>query len=162
MKRRKKTLALSVLAVAVLAAGIGIYTRYGIGLPYKGPSGSGEEDVGSVSGGGTGGPGEIRTEYTEEEKALLESQTGVTVDESGTMNVDVGAILAAEEEAAVSRAEAGELADAELGGDSEITDIRLQKQNEARYWIVRANKGGSVYQVWVEADTGDIFINQKE
>lgn len=34
-----------------------------------------------------------KTSYTEEEKALIESQEGVTIDENGVMQVDVGNIF---------------------------------------------------------------------
>lgn len=102
-----------------------------------------------------------RAEYTEEEENLLESQIGVNVDENKIMNVDVGAILAAEAEVAVSRAEAEALADEELGGAVEVVGTRLREEDGTGYWEVRAIKGGDVYQVWIEANTGGIFINQK-
>ena len=154
------------IVTAVISAGvIGVGGYFFLNGGEKASSMAGEESMGaSANYAGNAGADEAvggRAEYTEEEENLLESQIGVNVDENKIMNVDVGAILAAEAEVAVSRAEAEALADEELGGAVEVVGTRLREEDGTGYWEVRAIKGGDVYQVWIEANTGGIFINQK-
>lgn len=104
----------------------------------------------------------VKTEYTEEEKEVLESQTGVTVQDDGTVAVDLGQISKEEESMPVSREKACELVETSVGETTEVASISLRRYNEKNYWAAYALKGGEAYQVWIDAETGKEFLKQKE
>lgn len=101
-------------------------------------------------------------EFTEEEKERIESQTGVTVTEDGNVQVDIGEIQAEEERMTISREKAADLVIKELGDGSEVESMSVREEQDKYYWAARAIKGGEAYQVWIDAETGETFINQKE
>lgn len=158
MKLQKKTWLLLGLAAA-LAAGTGIYTY----TQYS--SGGGEEGVhdnGTAPGGSgdtSGAP--VKTEFTEEEKKNMESQTGVTVTEDGVMEVNIGEILAEESSVKITRDQAREIALQSLGKEAEIGTCDIREHEGVKYWVVQVYKGKEIYQIWLNADTGEEFINQK-
>ena len=158
--KQKRILLLAAAAVLILAAGIAIYMQHA-----KSPD-KNTADSASVSEDKNQGSGDeatsVKTEFTEEEKERIESQTGVTVTEEGTVQVDIGAIQEEEESMPISREEAAELVIKELGDGSEIESMNVREEQDKYYWAARAIKGGEVHQVWIDAETGEIFINQKE
>lgn len=103
-----------------------------------------------------------KTEFTEEEKARVEAQTGVSINDEGIMEIDVGAILSEEASVKIKREEAENLVLERLGEGAQIETAGLREYEGVRYWVVRAGKGGEVRQVWLNADDGEEFINQKE
>ena len=86
----------------------------------------------------------------------------MTVTEEGAVQVDIGAVQAEEESMPISREEAEELVIKELGSGSEIESMGVREKQDKHYWAARAIKGGEVHQVWIDAETGETFINQKE
>lgn len=159
--KQKRILILGVAAVLILAAGIGIYTQYAKEISNKNMADSANVPEDKNQGYGD----EItpaKTKFTEEEKERIESQTGVTVTEEGTVQVDIGAVQAEEESMPISREEAEELVIKELGSGSEIESMSVREEQDKHYWAARAIKGGEVHQVWIDAETGETFINQKE
>ena len=156
LKKKKAVILIAVAAVVVLIGGIAIYRQTG-----NGSSSDGSENTTADGEAGDSGT-DVKMEYTDEEKARIESQTGVTVTDEGTVQVDIGAIQAEEESMEVSREEAGELVLKELGEGSELISMDLRQEQENYYWAARASKEDETYQVWISADTGDTFINQKE
>lgn len=158
--KQKRILILAVATVLILATGIAIYTQYA-----KSPD-KNTADSANVSEDKNKGSGDettpAKTEFTEEEKERIESQTGVTVTEEGTVQVDIGAIQAEEESMPISQEEAAEIVIKELGDGSEIESMNVREEQDKYYWAVRAIKGGEAYQVWIDAETGETFINQKE
>ena len=102
-----------------------------------------------------------KTELTEEEKEQLEAQTGVTVTENGVMEVNIGEILAEESSVAITRDQAREIALESLGEETEIGACDIREHEGVKYWVVQADKGKETYQIWLNADTGEEFINQK-
>ena len=104
----------------------------------------------------------LKTEYTEEEKARVETQTGVSVTDEGTMEIDVGAILSEEASVKIKREEAENMVLEQLGGDAQIETPGIREDDGVKYWSVRASKGGEVCQIWLNADNGEEFINQTE
>ncbi len=154
-KRQKNILILSALILIILAAGIGIYFRYSGGkdTPDKNTVESTVNvDAATVA----------KTEFTDEEKERVESQTGVTVTEDGTVQVDIGEIQAEEESMTISREEATELVIKEVGDGAEVESMSVREEQDKYYWTARAIKGGEAYQVWIDSETGETFINQKE
>lgn len=103
-----------------------------------------------------------KTEYSREEKALMESQTGVTVDDKGTVEVDIGAVLAEEASVPVSRGQAEEKALSEAGEGFQIETLGLEKYKERNYWVAGVSKEDEARQIWIDAETGEVFIDQKE
>lgn len=103
-----------------------------------------------------------KKEYTEEEKARIEEQTGVTVQNDGTVEVNIGEILEEEESAAVSREEAEKKILKEAGKGYEIERLGLEKYQDNMYWAARVVKGGEARQIWIDAEAGETFLNQKE
>ncbi len=170
MKQRKKTLALSALAASVvmLAVGIGIYIQHGTSPLGKGVSDSqseadsGGKDTGDTSSGDTGEAGEIKTEYTEEEKEAVESQTGVSVLEDGTVSVDIGSILEEEVSVKIKREETYDLVRESFGEETQIESADIREYEGTKYWAVHATKNNETYQVWINADNGEEFINQRD
>lgn len=152
--KKKKLLFLSAAAVLILAAGVAVYEGAAGGRP------PGREETVPEEGKAAQIP--VRTEYTEEEKARVESQTGVTLTEEGVMEIDVGAILSEEATAKIKREEAENLVLEQLGEGAQIETSGLREYEGVKYWVVRASKGGEVRQVWLGADNGEEFINQKE
>lgn len=162
MKQRKRVLLLSgMAALIVLAAGAGIYTYMRYGSPPGKESTSGSEiesgDKESVS-----SETPSKTEYTEEEKALVESQTGVTVADDGVIHVDLETIMAEEESVNIKREEAYSLALESLGEGAKIESASIREHEETKYWVVRAIKGDESWQIWLNADNGEEFIKQKD
>lgn len=147
MKQRRKTLVLSLLVA--LAVGIAVY-RQNTNDPPGGNTSDSETEI------------TPKTEYTEEEKAFVESQTGVTVREDGTMNIDIGEILAEEGSVTINREDAQNRALESAGEGSEIVSADLRPYEGEQYWVVRTAKGEEVYQIWLNAETGEELINQKE
>ena len=156
--RQKKIWILTAAAVVILAVGTGGYFRYAKG-PEKNGTGNTAEEGGQTSRAETTAE---RRAVTEEEKALIESQTGVTVAEDGTVQVDVGAIQEEEESMGVSREKAAELIISELGDGSEIESMNVREAQDKYYWAARAIQGDEARPVWIDAETGETFINQKE
>ena len=141
--KKKQLLLLTAAAVLILAAGIAVYEGAAGGRPPgRGETASEEGEAVEIP---------ARTEYTEEEKARMEAQTGVTVTEEG-------------EEAAVKikREEAENLVLEQLGQGAQIETSGLREYEGVKYWVIRASKGGEVRQVWLDADNGEEFINQRE
>lgn len=156
MRHQKKALLLPafVIVLVVLAAGMGIYTytQYApVGDEEEVPGGGGELVSGEPS----------TTEFTEEEKERMESQTGVTVTEDGVMEVDIGEILAEESSVTITRDQAREMALGSLGEEAGIGACDIREYEGVKYWVVQADKGKETYQIWLNADTGEEFINQK-
>ena len=153
-KRQKSILILSMPILIILVAGIGIYLRY---------SGKDTSDKNTVEN-TINGDATIaaKTEFTDEEKQRIESQTGVTVTEDGTVQVDIGEIQVEEESMKISREEATELVIKEAGDGTEVESMSVRKEQDKYYWAARAIKGGEAYQVWIDPETGETFINQKE
>lgn len=163
MLKSKKIVILIVAAVIVLLiGGIAIYHQSSSRNPStdttENTSDGGTRDSTENSGKQTS----AKTEYTEEEKALIESQTGVTVTDKGIVQVDIGAIQEEEESMAISRKKAEELVINELGEGAELISMDLRHEQENYYWATRASKGDETYQIWISAETGETFINQKE
>ena len=173
MKHQKKVWLLPglVVALAALAAGTGIYTytQYG---PEGGEEGL-EDSVGAPgntedsqddgrSAGEENGEAAASAEITEKEKQQLESQTGVTITDEGVMQIDLEEILAEESSVTVSREEAKQLVFERLGGGTEIGAVDIREYQGVKYWAVHASKGGEAYQIWLNTDTGEEFINQTE
>ena len=94
-----------------------------------------------------------KKEYTEEEKARIEEQT---------VEVNIGEILEEEESAAVSREEAEKKILKEAGKGYEIERLGLEKYQDNMYWAARVVKGGEARQIWIDAEAGETFLNQKE
>lgn len=158
MKHQKKAwLALGLVAALAVGAGIYTYTQYGTGTGEEGVYDSGTAPGGS--GGISGTP--VKTEFTEEEKEIMESQTGVTVTEDGVMEVNIGEILAEESSVKITRDQAGDIAMESLGEGSEIGACDIREHEGVKYWVVQVDKGKETYQIWLNADTGEEFINQK-
>lgn len=153
-KRQKSILILSMLILIILVTGIGIYLR------YSGKDTSDKNTVESTV--NKDAETAAKTEFTDEEKQRIESQTGVTVTEDGTVQVDIGEIQAEEESMTISREEATELVKKEAGDSTEVESMSVRKEQDKYYWAARAIKGGEAYQVWIDAETGETFINQKE
>ena len=149
MKNRKLTILVTIAAVVILAGGIAIYSQNG----DKGQA----KDVLNGSGKFT-----AEIEYTEEEKAVLESQTGVTLLEGGGIEVNVGERQAEEESVTIKREEAESLVLESMSGEADVVSAGLTNQEGVTYWIVQADKGGEAYQVWVEAETGKISRSQRQ
>lgn len=153
MKHHKKALFLSTLTAALVAgAGIYMYTQYDI----VGNEEDISEEVREVA-----SEAPAKTELTEEEKEQLEAQTGVTVTENGVMEVNIGEILAEESSVAITRDQAREIALESLGEETEIGACDIREHEGVKYWVVQADKGKETYQIWLNADTGEEFINQK-
>ena len=102
-----------------------------------------------------------KTELTEEDKEQLEAQTGVTETENGVMEVNIGEILAEESSVTKTRDQAREMAHGSLGEEAEIGACDIREYEGVKYWVVQADKGKETYQIWLNADTGEEFINQK-
>lgn len=154
LKRQKNILIVSALILIILAAGIGIYFRYsGKDTPDK------NTVENTVNGDATTA---AKTEFTDEEKERVESQTGVTVTEDGTVQVDIGEIQEKEDSMTISREEATELVIKEVGDGAEVESMSVREEQDKYYWTARAIKGGKAYQVWIDSETGETFINQKE
>ena len=153
-KRQKSILILSMLILIILVTGIGIYLR------YSGKDTSDKNTVESTV--NKDAETAAKTEFTDEEKQRIESQTGVTVTEDGTVQVDIGEIQVEEESMKISREEATELVIKEAGDGTEVESMSVRKEQDKYYWAARAIKGGEAYQVWIDAETGETFINQKE
>lgn len=152
--KKKQLLLLTAAAVLILAAGIAVYEGAAGGRPPgRGETASEEGEAVEIP---------VRTEYTEEEKARMEAQTGVTVTEEGVMEIDVGAILSEEAAVKIKREEAENLVLEQLGQGAQIETSGLREYEGVKYWVVRASKGGEVRQVWLDADNGEEFINQRE
>lgn len=149
MKSKKQIILIAVAAVVVLTGGIAIYSQKGDRPSINDTS----ETTGEVA---------PKTKFTEEEKAALESQTGVTVLEDGVVEVNVGERQAEEESVTIKRSEAESLVQESMSGETEILSAGLQNQEGTTYWIVRADKGGEAYQVWIDAETGQISRSQRE
>ena len=162
MKQRKRVLLLSgVAALVALSGGAGIYTYMRYGSPPGKESTSGSEtESGDKESASSETPS--KTEFTEEEKALVESQTGVTVTDDGVMHVDLGSIMAEEESVNIKREEAYSLALESLGEGAEIESASIREYEETKYWIVRASKGDESWQIWLNTDNGEEFIKQKD
>ena len=159
MKHRKKLLILSAAAIVVIAmAGAGVWIYMDRAPGGQAPDESGMEEGAKEA--ETDIPS--KTEYTEEEKALVESQTGVTVTDDGVMHVDIGSIMAEEESVNIKREEAYSLALESLGEGAEIESASIREYEETKYWVVRATKGEESWQIWLNADNGEEFINQKD
>ena len=62
----------------------------------------------------------------------------------------------------VSREKAAELIISELGDGSEIESMNVREAQDKYYWAARAIQGDEARQVWIDAETGETFINQKE
>lgn len=161
-KRRKQVLSIALL-VLVIGGVAGIFYIFPIGQSEEGQSKtltSREEEVSDIEESSSDIP--IKTEYTEEEKARVEAQIGVTVTEEGAMEIDVGAILSEEASVKIKREEAENLVLERLGEGAQIETAGLREYEGVKYWVVRAGKGGEVCQVWLNADNGEEFINQTE
>lgn len=159
MRQRKKTLILSAFAVVLIAlagAGVWIYTGQSPGRQADG--GGGDADSGTD----TRENIPPKTEYTDDEKERLESQTGVTVQEDGTVAVDIGEILAEEESVTITREQACSMAQESLGEGTQIKSAGIREYEGIKYWAVQAEKEDGSYQIWLNADTGEEFINQKD
>ena len=97
---------------------------------------------------------------TPEQKAEVEAQTGVTVNDDNTMTVDIGAILEEEESVPVSREEA-KTKIAEIAGEgSEITSLSIRENGGEKYWAGQVEKDGQTYDVWISAQTGEEYLFQ--
>ena len=138
------------LAAAVLLAG-GLY----MASQNKGGK---SPDTGTAAQGGSPGGGTVT--ITPEQKAEVEAQTGVTVNDDNTMTVDIGAILEEEESVPVSREEA-QTKIAEIAGEgSEVTSLSIRENNGEKYWAGQAEKAGQTYDVWISAQTGEEYLFQ--
>ena len=154
MKQKKKLLlAVLIMAVVVLAGAGGYYV-----LQIRAP---GNAEGSQEDGQNTRGETAASTEITEEEKEIMESQTGVTVTEDGVMEVNIGEILAEESSVKITREQAREIALESLGEETEIGACDIREHEGVKYWVVQADKGKETYQIWLNADTGEEFINQK-
>lgn len=162
--KRKQILILTAAVAVILAAGIAVYERTGGRGSGEATSREGDqESVGDNSAYGQDDPDiPVKTEYTEEEKGVLESQTGVTVQDDGTVAVDLGQISGEEASMPVSKEAACELVETSVGEKTEVTSISLRKHDGKNYWAAYALKGGEAYQVWIDAETGSEFLKQKE
>ena len=74
----------------------------------------------------------------------------------------IGEILEEEESAAVSREEAEKKILKEAGKGYEIERLGLEKYQDNMYWAARVVKGGEARQIWIDAEAGETFLNQKE
>ena len=159
LRNRKRLLILSAAAIVVITmsgAGIWIYMDRASWEQASDADRRGENTKEAK----TDSPS--KTEYTEEEKALVESQTGVTVTDDGVMHVDLGSIMAEEESVNIKREEAYSLALESLGEGAEIESASIREYEETKYWIVRASKGDESWQIWLNTDNGEEFIKQKD
>lgn len=163
MRRRRKQVLLIALLVLLIGGAAGAIYIFPIGQSEEGESKtftSREGKKSDVVESSSDIP--IKTEYTEEEKARVEDQIGVTVTETGTMEIDVGAILSEEASVKIKREEAENMVLEQLGADAQIETTGLREYEGVKYWAVRASKGGEVCQIWLNADNGEEFINQTE
>ena len=145
--KKKQLLLLTAAAVLILAAGIAVYEGAAGGRPPgRGETASEEGEAVEIP---------ARTEYTEEEKARMEAQTGVTVTEEGVVEIEEAAVK-------IKREEAENLVLEQLGQGAQIETSGLREYEGVKYWVIRASKGGEVRQVWLDADNGEEFINQRE
>ena len=163
MRKRRKQVLLIALLVLLIGGAAGAIYIFSIGQSEEGESKtftSREGKKSDVVESSSDIP--IKIEYTEEEKARVEDQIGVTVTETGTMEIDVGAILSEEASVKIKREEAENMVLEQLGGDAQIETTGLREYEGVKYWAVRASKGGEVCQIWLNADNGEEFINQTE
>ena len=83
--KKKQLLLLTAAAVLILAAGIAVYEGAAGGRPPgRGETASEEGEAVEIP---------VRTEYTEEEKARMAAQTGVTETEEGGVEIAGGGVL---------------------------------------------------------------------
>lgn len=151
MKKRQKIIPWAAVTLIVLAAAAALYLSFGRNAIQGGRGETGKESQ-----------TEVKTEFTEEEKAQLESQTGVTVREDGVVEVNVAERQEAEENVTVKRDEAQEKVLGIMSEEAKILSAGLQNEADQTYWIVRAEEGDQVYQVWINADTGEIYQSRRE
>lgn len=151
---------IAVMAIIVLAGGIAMYSHN----EKKSSTGNTAEiKEGAVDNGDVLTEAmPSKTEFTEEEKERMESQTGVTITDEGVMQIDLEEILAEESSVTVSREEAKQLVSERLGEGTEIGAVDIREYQGVKYWAVHASKGGEAYQIWLNTDTGEEFINQTE
>ena len=138
------------LAAAVILAG-GLY----MASQHKGDK---NPDTGTAAQGDSPGGGTVA--MTPEQKAEVEAQTGVTVNDDNTMTVDIGAIMEEEESVPVSREEAQTKIAQIAGEGSEVTSLSIRENNGEKYWAVQAEKDGQTYDVWISAQTGEEYLFQ--
>lgn len=101
-----------------------------------------------------------KTQYTEQEKNYLEQQVGVSINEEGTMEIDVGAVLQKQQEFPVTRQQAENHMLQALGGQADSISASLRTYEGKTYWAVQAEKDGQSHYIWLDAETGEEFINQ--
>lgn len=100
---------------------------------------------------------------SETEKERIESQPGVKVTGENEIEVDLEEITKIEDEQEIKKEEAQKKVTDELGEGSQIKTTELKKNEDKYYWIIYAQtKGGDLYQIWVDAQKGEIFLKQKE
>lgn len=100
------------------------------------------------------------TRHTEEEKSYLEQQVGINVNEEGTMEIDLEAILKAEQEYPITRQQAEEQALQQLGGQADNVSTGLREYEGRTYWTVQLEKDGATRDIWIDTETGEELINQ--
>lgn len=152
-------------AIVVLTVVLGLCVSCGREASEQSDTEAGSTDTEQIeNGGGKAEDSETlkNVGLTEEDRTRIESQTGVTVTEDGSVQIDVEVVQAEEESMPVSRQEAEALIIKELGDGAEITSMSVRKEQDRYCWAASAVKGGDAYQVWIDAETGETFLKQKE